>query len=562
MSLRHALRPSLFVAVLGLLPTAGCDLLSLLEPPDEDTPTPTRPRRDDGEEGEGEGEGEGEPDLPPDTPPHPLGPRVQSFTASLSTLSDDDNATLIVVVSDPDGIDDIVGALILEPVSGATLGTLSSAGAPGTFTSIVSWNTWEDVAPIEFVRGTVQRFIRVQFSDLDGHEVTSTLAFTMTCGNAPACNSQCGAVRCLANDNQCVSTEGNPISDAQLCNICNAGCQACTTGCACFDESPRCSGGNDCIVSIDGEGEVTQMQCTANAGLSLRDDGFVVWNVGGRDLPTSFNRPFSLPSGINSSQIFQELCEPFGGLSDDNREALPAELDNGQAVLNVEAGCTAANLAACEPVLGSADEVDGQGHKLTCVNPIGEPVGPNLGKFGQACRANDTCDGDMDCNGSNICVEVCFDDFDCDSCSFDTGGSGCTCNTGTGLCQVGGGSDFTCAGTRNLTGTTVTNQAGTTSGGATVGPTFCDGVGRMQSWRFTPSQTGTYIIRSGGHDTVLAVHADCDATTSLDCDDDGATDGVNNSQVTVSLTANVPVLVTVRTFSAGGAPYTLSIARQ
>jgi hypothetical protein len=223
------------------------------------------------------------------------------------------------------------------------------------------------------------------------------------------------------------------------------------------------------------------------------------------------------------------------------------------------------NLAACEPILGSASEVNREGDQLTCVNPIGEPVDPNLGKFGQACRANGTCDGDMDCNGSDICVESCFDDFDCGSCNFDNGGAGCTCNPGTGLCQIGGGGggDFACAGTRSLTGTSVTNQAGSTVGGSNLGVPFCGGSGPMQAWRFTPSQTGSYIIRSGGHDTVLAVHTDCDATTSLGCDDDGATDGVNNSQVTVSLTANAPVLITVRSFSSGsGASYTLSIARQ
>jgi hypothetical protein len=116
-----------------------------------------------------------------------------------------------------------------------------------------------------------------------------------------------------------------------------------------------------------------------------------------------------------------------------------AELANGQAVLTVEDGCTVSNLAACEPILGSASEVNREGDQLTCVNPIGEPVDPNVGKFGQACRANGTCDGDMDCSGSNICVESCFNDFDCGSCNFDNGGSGCTCNTGTGLCEIGGG---------------------------------------------------------------------------------------------------------------------------
>jgi hypothetical protein len=106
----------------------------------------------------------------------------------------------------------------------------------------------------------------------------------------------------------------------------------------------------------------------------------------------------------------------------------------------------------------------------------------------------------------------------------------------------------------------VSNQAGTTVGGSTALPT-CSGNGPGQAWRFTPSQTGTYIIRSGGHDTVLSVLADCAATSALACDDDSATDGINNSQVTVSLTANLPVLISVRSFSTANT-YVLSIARQ
>lgn len=155
--------------------------------------------------------------------------------------------------------------------------------------------------------------------------------------------------------------------------------------------------------------------------------------MGGRNLPTFFNRFGGAPS-----ELFEELCEPFGGLDFSEQEALPQELANGQAVLGVEEGCAVANLAGCEPLIGSAAVVNRRGDKLTCVNPIGEPVDPNLGSFGQACRANGTCAGDMECNGSNICVESCFSDFDCGSCNFDNGPDACTCG-GNGFCQVGGG---------------------------------------------------------------------------------------------------------------------------
>lgn len=58
------------------------------------------------------------------------------------------------MVSDPDGAADIIGALLIEPISGVTVGTPTNAGAAGTFTATVSWNAYATVAPIEFVRGS------------------------------------------------------------------------------------------------------------------------------------------------------------------------------------------------------------------------------------------------------------------------------------------------------------------------------------------------------------------------------------------------------------------------
>ena len=419
-------------AAMLLLSIASCDLL---QPPVDDD-TPTRPRRDGGE-GEGEGEGEG-PNVPPDVSPHPQGPRVQSFSASQTTLNDNQTATLTAVVSDPDGAADIIGALLIEPVSGSTLGTLSTAGAPGTFTASISWSDYGAVAPIEFVRGSAQRFIRVQFSDGQGHQTTSTLALTMACGDdLPACNNSCGEVRCAGQDNQCLSTQGNAISNDDLCSVCNTGCQACGADCACFDPSSRCSGGSDCVALVDADSNVTATECRVTGGPAVRNDGFVTWSVGGRALPVAFGQRFSLP--VNATEIVDLLCAPFGGFRDFFTEALPTDLATGEIVLTLEDGCSAASLqtlAQCEPVIGlSTAVVNGQGQRITCVDPIGST--PGTGAFQETCASGGACTGDMACDGDNVCQESCFDTTDCDSCVA-ANPAGCSCDP-TGACQVGGG---------------------------------------------------------------------------------------------------------------------------
>jgi hypothetical protein len=540
-----------------LLSIASCDLL---QPPVDDD-TPTRPRRDGGE-GEGEGEGEG-PNVPPDVPPHPQGPRVQSFSASQTTLNDNQTATLTAVVSDPDGAADIIGALLIEPVSGSTLGTLSTAGAPGTFTASISWSDYGAVAPIEFVRGSAQRFIRVQFSDGQGHQTTSTLALTMACGDdLPACNNSCGEVRCAGQDNQCLSTQGNAISNDDLCSVCNTGCQACGADCACFDPSSRCSGGSDCVALVDADSNVTATECRVTGGPAVRNDGFVTWSVGGRAVPVAFGQRFSLP--VDDNDIFDLLCAPFGGYLPGNvrTEALPTDLANGEIVLTLEDGCSAASLqtlAQCEPVIGlSTAVVNGQGQRITCVDPIGST--PGTGAFQETCASGGACTGDMACDGDNVCQESCFDATDCDSCVA-ANPAGCSCDP-TGACQVGGGGggDFACASTRTITGTSA-NQSGSNAG-LTNAFAACSGDGPDQAWKFTPSTTGTYVIQTGGSlDTVMHVRADCAAPTFEFCDDDGAATG-SNSLLTLSLTANVPVLIVVDSFNGSGGSYTLSITRQ
>ncbi len=233
------------------------------------------------------------------------------------------------------------------------------------------------MAPIEFVRGNTNRFIRVVFSDADGHQVSSTLTLTMTCNGLPACNSQCGNVRCAANNNQCASTEGTPISDSQLCSFCNANCPTCTTGCACFDDSPNCQGGSDCLVAVNNEGQGTGFQCRANGDPTLRPDGFVTWSVDGRQVPVSIEVAFSTP--VTRNDLGQVLCADFGGLNFATSAALPSAIPSGEAVVSFEDSCQATSLTTlrnCEPVMGSAPLVDRQGLPRTWTDPLdGTPIG-------------------------------------------------------------------------------------------------------------------------------------------------------------------------------------------
>ena len=302
---------------------------------------------------------------------------------------------------------------------------------------------------------------------------------------------------------------------------------------------------------------MTGVTCLANTGPSLRPDGFVTWTVDGRAIPVSTGIRFGSP--VSNEEIGELLCADFGGLGFDRIQDLPAAIPSGEAVLTFGdvSSCNRSSLSAlesCDPVIGSTADVNRRGLKLECNDPLdGTPVGG----WEEPCNNQGGCDAasDLFCDfDGNICRESCFQDSDCGSCAFTTGGS-CTCNLDLGLCERGGGGgDFTCADAGTLSGDAI-SRTDTTNGVEEIG--ICNGTGGDRAWRYTPATSGTFRFESFGHDTVLAVRTDCASGAYLACNDDG---GVQSgaSLLDVTLTGGRSVLVIVQSFSATGS-YTLTI---
>ncbi|MDP2339317.1 MAG: hypothetical protein Q8O67_00035 [Deltaproteobacteria bacterium] len=247
----------LVVTLLAFLP--GCDLLLGVPPPPLDGGDRDRDRDecdndddcDGGEEcddgdcvdidvGEGEGEGEGE---PPPPPPPVCGdaacPQILSLSSNVSTIGQFDSATLSAVVTDPDGVADIIGGVLIDPVSDATYATFTATGS-GTFTINVSWSFLNPVRPIDF-DGSVTRVVRARFFDQAGHEAFDDVSLTLQCtDDVVACDGRCGEDRC---GGQCLSAE--ELGSNENCGSCG---NQCDEGAFCNSEigAPfcECPGGN------------------------------------------------------------------------------------------------------------------------------------------------------------------------------------------------------------------------------------------------------------------------------------------------------------------------------
>lgn len=308
----------------------------------------------DGGEGE-EGEGEG-----PPPPPECNGagcPEILSLTTNRSTLDERGSATISAVVTDPDGVADVIGGVLLDPVSNDTYGSFFAASA-GAFQISVSWNELNPVRRIEF-NGSTSRTVRARFFDQAGNEAFADVAFTLACSEAEtACDAQCGAERC---GGACVSD----FSDDDNCGSCGHACNAdafCEFdendgGFTCFCDRPPCDGG------AEGEGE-GEGGVPGEPFSGTRENGVVCGAAG--TCPDVCCVDFLSQS--SSCVASTDQC-PFGGATCDG----PEDCSVGEEC------CFAGFGATCTP---TGDCRDG-GNREVCVNS-------NDCAFGELCCSSST----------------------------------------------------------------------------------------------------------------------------------------------------------------------------
>jgi hypothetical protein len=206
---------------------------------------------DDEDNNGGEGEGEGDP------PPDPQGPQFLQLSTNISTVRDSDTVIFTAVLTDPDGIDDIIGGSLVNPGNEASYGSFQTSAAEGSYELSVSWGEINLVAPIDFASPASRPFT-ARFFDVAGHVSEKTVQLTLTCDGAPACDGSCGGLRC--GDGTCTfETSG---VDQNGNGMCGNTCRDLTTASDCGGCGNSCN--RDCLIVEDG-GAVGGV-CTCLAG--------------------------------------------------------------------------------------------------------------------------------------------------------------------------------------------------------------------------------------------------------------------------------------------------------
>jgi hypothetical protein len=185
-------------------------------------------------------------------PPANQPPIFLSFGTDVSSITDGQAVTLSAVLTDPDGIDDIIGGTLVDG-SGATYGAFATSGQEGAYQISITWDEFNQVTPIDFAYGaTTQRVLTARFFDQAGHSVEQSTTLTLTCNGKAAC------------DGTCTDT----TKSASNCGTCG---HACDSGHGCYDgKCGKLSAclpiANSCSAACAAKGKVCKDLCGSESG--------------------------------------------------------------------------------------------------------------------------------------------------------------------------------------------------------------------------------------------------------------------------------------------------------
>lgn len=206
----------------------------------------------------------------------PGAPIIVTLDANVTLVTPTQPMTISVIVTDPDGVDDVIGGQLQTENGDVVLGTFQSAADEGAYTLTISYADFGVAELIEFAPGPVGRTLRVEFFDESANSSRETLNFQLGCdepGEA-MCDDACVVAEChptlfpCAGGQVCFAgscIEGptgrdsagqncfveQPLACEHLCLVSldrplSCGTGACCSGAPCDPENDDCPGGLTC----------------------------------------------------------------------------------------------------------------------------------------------------------------------------------------------------------------------------------------------------------------------------------------------------------------------------
>ena len=167
---------------------------------------------------------------PTTSTPAPGAPVFLSLKTNVSKITAGETVVFTAILTDPDGVDDIVGGELSDESGMIGYGPFVAAGQEGTYSITLSWDAMHQAEPIQFEGMDGMRVFRAEFYDQATHKVSKEVSVALTCAEGSACDGVCTDI----------------MASAEHCGSCTKSCEGgCDTGqCApkwegCFEMASR-----------------------------------------------------------------------------------------------------------------------------------------------------------------------------------------------------------------------------------------------------------------------------------------------------------------------------------
>jgi hypothetical protein len=120
-------------------------------------------------------------------------PRFLSTGQDVDRVTPQGSVTFSALVTDPNGIEDIVGGEIRDVQTGRTIASLSTAADEGSYQAVLTWTTirkvWDqNLEPEE----SASRQFAIEIQDRAGHTASRNVSATLYCNASKPCDGRYG----------------------------------------------------------------------------------------------------------------------------------------------------------------------------------------------------------------------------------------------------------------------------------------------------------------------------------------------------------------------------------
>jgi len=120
-------------------------------------------------------------------------PEILTLNTNLTSMTSYDRLVISAVVTDPDGIDDLIGGTLTTTDGTAAYGAFATAASEGAYSISL---TWDDIDTTQAIHApadaTTQRAFRTSFYDVAGHSVYRDVSVSLGCSDhRVACGGGC-----------------------------------------------------------------------------------------------------------------------------------------------------------------------------------------------------------------------------------------------------------------------------------------------------------------------------------------------------------------------------------